>query len=127
MAEAWSPAGSAGAGSGRRARGGWHRAAAGLAAAARGGRGARSDGVLDRGAIARVLGDLLRTDAAAFARRHDDDPARVRMLAPGALLLGAILDRYGLASTRVSPHGLREGVLLAALADPDGWWFEPAS
>jgi len=46
------------------------------------------------------------------------------MLAPGALLLGAILDRYGLASTRVSPQGLREGVLLAALADPEGWWLE---
>jgi exopolyphosphatase/guanosine-5'-triphosphate,3'-diphosphate pyrophosphatase len=86
-----------------------------------------ADAVLDRGAIERVLGDLLRTDAAAFARRHDDDPARIRMLAPGALLLGAILDRYDLASTRVSPHGLREGVLLAALADPDGWWLEPAS
>jgi exopolyphosphatase/guanosine-5'-triphosphate,3'-diphosphate pyrophosphatase len=84
------------------------------------------DAVLDRGAIAKTLGELLRTDSAAFARRHDDDPARVRMLAPGALLLGAILDRYDLGSTRVSPHGLREGVLLAALADPDGWWLEPS-
>ena len=80
--------------------------------------------MLERAAIAKILGELLRTDAGAYARRHDDDPARVRMLAPGALLLGAILDRYGLASTRVSPQGLREGVVLAALADPEGWWLE---
>ncbi len=82
------------------------------------------DAVLERAAIAKILDDLLRTDSGAYARRHDDDPARVRMLAPGALLLGGILDRYGLASTRVSPQGLREGVLLAALADPDGWWLD---
>ena len=83
------------------------------------------DATLERGAISKTLAELLRTDASAFARRHDDDPARIRLLAPGALLLGAILDRYDLASTRVSPHGLREGVLLAALADPEGWWLEP--
>lgn len=85
------------------------------------------DATLERGAIGKIITTLLKTDAAAFARRHDDDPARIRLLAPGGLLLGAILDRYGLASTRVSPHGLREGVLLAALADPDGWWLAPAS
>lgn len=96
-----------------------------LAAIAAGRSRDHGDAVLGRGAIAMTLGELLRTDAAAFARRHDDDPARVRMLAPGALLLGAVLDRYDLASTRVSPHGLREGVLLAALADPEGWWLEP--
>ena len=45
------------------------------------------------------------TDAGAYARRHDDDPARVRMLAPGALLLGAILDRYGLACDPGQPAG----------------------
>ena len=86
-----------------------------------------ADAVLERGSIDRTLGELLRTDAAAFARRHDDDPARVRLLAPGGLLLGAILDRYGLGSTRVSPGGLREGVILAALADPEGWWLEPST
>ncbi|MEA2631573.1 MAG: exopolyphosphatase / guanosine-5-triphosphate,3-diphosphate pyrophosphatase [Chloroflexota bacterium] len=88
------------------------------------GRG-HGDPVLERAAIEKILAALLKTDAAAFARRHDDDPARIRLLAPGGLLLGAILDRYGLASTRVSPQGLREGVLLAALADPDGWWLAP--
>ncbi len=87
------------------------------------GRG-HGDAVLERDAISKTIASLLRTDAGAFARRHDDDPARIRLLAPGGLLLGAILDRYGLASTRVSPHGLREGVLLAALADPEAWWLE---
>ena len=95
-----------------------------LASIAGGRSRANADAVLERAAIDKILGELLRTDAGAYARRHDDDPARVRMLAPGALLLGAILDRYGLASTRVSPQGLREGVLLAALADPEGWWLE---
>jgi exopolyphosphatase / guanosine-5'-triphosphate,3'-diphosphate pyrophosphatase len=80
---------------------------------------------LEREAIATALDELRCSSAAAFARRHDDDPAFVRLLAPGALLLGAILDRYGLRSTRVSPHGLREGVLIAAAADPEGWWLEP--
>ena len=94
-----------------------------LASLAGGRSRARQDN-LDRPAIEATLRELLRTDAAAFARRHDDDPARVRLLAPGALLLGAVLDRYDLGSTRVSPHGLREGVLLAALADPDAWWLE---
>jgi exopolyphosphatase/guanosine-5'-triphosphate,3'-diphosphate pyrophosphatase len=83
----------------------------------------QADAVLERAGIAKILAELLRTDAGAYARRHDDDPARVRMLAPGALLLGGILDRYGLSSTRVSPQGLREGALLAALADPEGWWL----
>jgi exopolyphosphatase/guanosine-5'-triphosphate,3'-diphosphate pyrophosphatase len=96
-----------------------------LASLAAGGARSQGDAVLPRTAIDRIMAELLRTDAASFARRHDDDPARVRLLAPGALLLGAILDRYGLSSTRVSPHGLREGVLLASLADPDGWWQEP--
>lgn len=95
-----------------------------LASLADGRSRSHNDAVLERAAIAKTMSELLRIDSAAFARRHDDDPARVRLLAPGALLLGAILDRYGLASTRVSPHGLREGVLLAALADPEGWWLE---
>jgi exopolyphosphatase / guanosine-5'-triphosphate,3'-diphosphate pyrophosphatase len=98
-----------------------------LASLAGGRSRSHGDATLQRAAISKTLAELLRTDASAFARRHDDDPARIRLLAPGALLLGAILDRYDLASTRVSPHGLREGVLLAALADPEGWWLEPGA
>ena len=37
---------------------------------------------------------------------------RVRQLAAGVSLVGALMDRYGLAVTEVSDAGLREGALL---------------
>ena len=50
---------------------------------------------------------------------------RVALLAPGVLILGAILRHYGLTGFRVLEAGVREGMIRAAAADPAGWWLDP--
>jgi exopolyphosphatase / guanosine-5'-triphosphate,3'-diphosphate pyrophosphatase len=53
------------------------------------------------------------------------DPRRVALLAPGVLILGAILRHYGLGDFHVVQAGVREGMIRAAAADPGGWWLDP--
>ena len=66
--------------------------------------------------------ELLTTRAAHLAHHSGEDPRRVALLAPGLLIVAAIHDHYELDACRVVPEGVREGMILAALADPDGWW-----
>jgi len=70
----------------------------------------------------RMTTRLLRSPAAKIARSSGEDPRRVALLAPGALILGAIAQHYGLDAMTVVPEGVRDGMILAAARDPDGWW-----
>ncbi len=79
-----------------------------------------------------TLAELERTAAALLARPSTRigaetgiDPGRVALLAPGVLILAAILEHYGLAEFQVLAAGLREGMIRAAAADPGGWWLDP--
>jgi exopolyphosphatase/pppGpp-phosphohydrolase len=72
----------------------------------------------------RMTARLLRSPAAKIARASGEDPRRVALLAPGALILGAIAQHYGLDAMTVLPEGVRDGMILAAARDPDGWWLD---
>jgi exopolyphosphatase / guanosine-5'-triphosphate,3'-diphosphate pyrophosphatase len=65
---------------------------------------------------------LLREPAAKIAHASGEDPRRVMLLAPGALVLGAIAQHYGLEAMTVLPEGVRDGMIIAAARDPDSWW-----
>jgi exopolyphosphatase/guanosine-5'-triphosphate,3'-diphosphate pyrophosphatase len=79
------------------------------------------EGVLDRATIRAVVGRLATEAPEVVAVRHGLRSRRVRLLPAGAAILLALLDRYGLDTLRVSPAGLREGVLVASLAAGDAW------
>jgi len=59
-----------------------------------------------------ALGLLESRPAAELALETGLTERRVRQLAAGVSLVGALMDRYGLAVTEVSDAGLREGALL---------------
>ena len=69
---------------------------------------------------------LLARPARRIGTETGIDPRRVALLAPGALILGAILGHYRLADFDVLEAGVREGMIRAAAADPGGWWLDPA-
>jgi len=46
----------------------------------------------------------------------------VRLLIPGAVILAAILDHYGLERASVTAGTVREGMIRACLARPKAWW-----
>ncbi len=75
----------------------------------------RSDGdrVLTRDGIAEALAVLGAQPSDLAAERYLIRPSRARILAAGAAILNAILERYGVASLRVSEAGIREGTILA--------------
>jgi exopolyphosphatase / guanosine-5'-triphosphate,3'-diphosphate pyrophosphatase len=70
----------------------------------------------------RLTGRLLRSPASKVARSSAEDPRRIALLAPGALILAAIAQRYALEEMTVLPEGVRDGMILAAAREPDGWW-----
>lgn len=74
--------------------------------------------------LGRLTDEMLRTSARKLARRSGEDPRRLALLAPGALILAIILRRYGLEWCTVLPAGLRDGMILAAAERGDDWWRE---
>ena len=71
------------------------------------------DRVLTRDGIAGALAILGVEPAALVAERYLVRPDRARILAAGAVILDAILERYDVASLHVSEAGIREGAILA--------------
>jgi exopolyphosphatase/guanosine-5'-triphosphate,3'-diphosphate pyrophosphatase len=65
---------------------------------------------------------LLAEPARKLARASGEDPARVRILPPGVLILAAVLAHYGLHEVTVVPEGLRDGMVAAASELGDAWW-----
>jgi exopolyphosphatase/guanosine-5'-triphosphate,3'-diphosphate pyrophosphatase len=72
-----------------------------------------SDQMLTREGIAAALAILGAQPAAQAAERYLIRLTRARILAAGAAILDAILERYGVPSLRVSEAGIREGTILA--------------
>lgn len=72
--------------------------------------------------LEQIAGLLLARSSRRIGTAAGIEPKRVALLAPGILILGAILRHYGLTDVRVLQAGLREGMIRAAAVDPDGWW-----
>lgn len=74
---------------------------------------------LGRERIAAATAELLHRPASVIAEHFLVNPRRAGILAGGAAIVTAILDRYGLDRLRVVDAGIREGTILAvALAGP---------
>jgi exopolyphosphatase/pppGpp-phosphohydrolase len=63
--------------------------------------------------LARCEGLLAALPAEEIAQRYYQPYKRARILPAGAIFLRALMARLGLDEISVSPHGIREGVLLA--------------
>ena len=79
------------------------------------------DRVLTRRRVAIALAMLAVEPSAAAAARHQMRPTRARILPAGAVIVDAILERYGAARMRVSEEGIREGAVLAAAVSGRAW------
>jgi len=81
----------------------------------------RSRRVLTRDGTAKGLALLAAEPAELAALRHAIKPARARILPAGAVIVDAILRRYGVDSMRVSEAGIREGAILAQAHAGAAW------
>lgn len=75
-------------------------------------------------ALDKLFRELSRQPARRLARQSGEDPRRVRLLAPGALILGSVLNHYQLAGCTVLRAGVREGMIIAANKVGDSWWHD---
>lgn len=73
-----------------------------------------TDRIVDHARIAEALDVLGGQSAAATSERFGVNPTRAGLLPAGAVILGAVLRRYGLDRMTVSDAALREGAVLAA-------------
>jgi exopolyphosphatase/guanosine-5'-triphosphate,3'-diphosphate pyrophosphatase len=74
----------------------------------------RDDRLLDRDRLATALAVLSEAPAATVVERYVVNPIRARLLPAGAVIVGSLMDRYGVETVRVSEAGLREGTILIA-------------
>jgi exopolyphosphatase/guanosine-5'-triphosphate,3'-diphosphate pyrophosphatase len=79
------------------------------------------DRVLTRRRLTVALAMLTVERSLEAAERHLIRPARARILPAGAIIVDAILERYGTDRLRVSDEGIREGLALAAAAAGPAW------
>jgi exopolyphosphatase/pppGpp-phosphohydrolase len=74
--------------------------------------------------LLRCEGLLIAFTAEEISQRFDQPVARTRILPAGALIVRAMMERLRLDEIHVSPHGIREGVLLARARYGENW-LEP--
>jgi len=79
------------------------------------------DRVLTRRRLTVALAMLTVERSLEAAERHLIRPARARILPAGAIIVDAILERYGADRLRVSEEGIREGLALGAAAAGPAW------
>jgi exopolyphosphatase/guanosine-5'-triphosphate,3'-diphosphate pyrophosphatase len=79
------------------------------------------DRMLTRRRITVALAMLTVERSSEAAARHLIRPERARILPAGALIVEAILERFGADRLRVSDEGIRSGLLLATTAAGAGW------
>lgn len=83
--------------------------------------GAGMDRLLTRDRIDEATAILLTEPAAIVAERHLINPRRAGILAGGAAIMAAILERYAVDRIRVSDGGIREGTILAVAHAGPAW------
>jgi exopolyphosphatase / guanosine-5'-triphosphate,3'-diphosphate pyrophosphatase len=71
--------------------------------------------------LLRCQGLLSALPAEEVAQRFEQPVERARILLAGALIIQAMMSRLGLNEIYVSPHGIREGILLARERYGEGW------
>jgi len=72
----------------------------------------------------RALHKLLKHPSRDIARKFQIDAQRARTLAPGAIILGSILEDYSLDRFTVVKGGVRDGMLEAYRQKGESWWKE---
>ena len=82
---------------------------------------ARMDRRLTRARIVQILGILAAAPAALISERELVKPIRARLLPAGAVIVDAVLERYGTRAMHVSDEGLREGTVLAVAHAGPSW------
>lgn len=75
--------------------------------------GGTADRIVTHERIAEALANLGEGPAAATSQRFGVNPTRARLLPAGAVIVDAVLRRYGLDRLTVSDAALREGAILA--------------
>jgi exopolyphosphatase / guanosine-5'-triphosphate,3'-diphosphate pyrophosphatase len=73
-----------------------------------------SDVVVTRERVAEALAVLTARSAAETSQRFEVNPTRARLLPAGAVIVDALMRRYGVTEVRVSEAGMREGAILVA-------------
>src|SRR5438874_7084817 len=83
---------------------------------------------LDRSRNRLTYADLVRCEgildalpAEEISQRYEQPLARARILPAGALIIREVMSRLNLREITVSPHGIREGVLLAYARYGENW------
>ncbi len=71
--------------------------------------------------LLRCEGLLYALPAEEIAQRYHLEAKRARILLAGVLIIRAVMDRFQLHEIRISPHGIREGVLLAYSRHGEQW------
>jgi exopolyphosphatase/pppGpp-phosphohydrolase len=71
--------------------------------------------------LVRSMGLMSALPAEEIAQRYEQPLDRARILPAGALIIQKVMTRLRLEEIRVSPHGIREGVLLAYARYGDRW------
>lgn len=84
------------------------------------------NGELSRERLEELVALLQQLPASEISARYGVDTARARLLAAGATVLLAALDRLGVEALYVSRRGIREGALLA-YAHAGARWLEVAA
>lgn len=72
-----------------------------------------ADRTLTAGRLAEAQAILTARPAGDTSERYDVNPTRARLLPAGAVIVAAVMRRYGVDEVRVSEEGMREGAILA--------------
>lgn len=79
------------------------------------------DRTMTRRRIAEALATLGSEPSEQASARHAVNLVRARILPAGAVILDAVLERYGLDRVHISEAGIREGAILASARAGTGW------
>ena len=80
-----------------------------------------ADRTLTDARLAEALANLTARPAADTSDRFGVNPTRARLLPAGAVIVAALMRRYGVDRVRVSEEGMREGAILAAQHAGRAW------